>query len=176
MFKRVGDIIRIHRCSIGQFKDRKTISAIIPYHSSWAIFDGREKKDILKDKRREDRRRERHEEQVKRRNYQLQSNQQNEEEEEDIDMSDEESMTEDSDSSSENEEGLKSQSQDGKKLAVEDQRQHEQSIKDFFGMGERNNIQPSNKIDIPPTAVAAIKTSSKQQLSQQSMVNEDQEV
>lgn len=43
-FKRIGEIIRIHRGNIGLFKERKTISVIINYGSSWAIFDGRQNK------------------------------------------------------------------------------------------------------------------------------------
>eukprot|EP00347_Sterkiella_histriomuscorum_P023869 403333104 len=48
-FKRVGDIVRIHRCNIGYFKERKTFSVIIPFGSSWVTFEGREKKEIFED-------------------------------------------------------------------------------------------------------------------------------
>ncbi len=39
-FCRIGDIIRIHRCNVGTFKDRKTFTSIISYGSSWALFEG----------------------------------------------------------------------------------------------------------------------------------------
>ena len=39
-FKRVGDIIRIHRANIGQYKNFKTFSVNLAYGSSWCIFSG----------------------------------------------------------------------------------------------------------------------------------------
>lgn len=39
-FKHVGDIIRIHRCNVGVFKERKTFSCIMNFGSSWVVFNG----------------------------------------------------------------------------------------------------------------------------------------
>jgi hypothetical protein len=36
--QRVGDIIRIHRASVGEYKDQKQFTANIFFNSSWAIF------------------------------------------------------------------------------------------------------------------------------------------
>jgi hypothetical protein len=36
--QRVGDIIRIHRASVGKYKDQKQFTANIFFNSSWAIF------------------------------------------------------------------------------------------------------------------------------------------
>ena len=36
--KHVGDIIRIHRANIGQYKSYKTFCANIDFGSSWALF------------------------------------------------------------------------------------------------------------------------------------------
>lgn len=40
MFKRVGDIIRIHRANIGTYKNFKTFSVNLAFGSSWVIFSG----------------------------------------------------------------------------------------------------------------------------------------
>jgi len=40
VFKRVGEIIRIHRCNIGQYKSQKTFFVNMGYGSSWTIFEG----------------------------------------------------------------------------------------------------------------------------------------
>jgi hypothetical protein len=39
-FKRVGDIIRIHRANIGIYKQYKTFSVNLAFGSSWCIFSG----------------------------------------------------------------------------------------------------------------------------------------
>lgn len=39
-FKRVGDIIRIHRANIGMYKSYKTFSVNLAFGSSWVIFSG----------------------------------------------------------------------------------------------------------------------------------------
>jgi len=39
-FKRVGDIIRIHRANIGSYKNYKTFSVNLAFGSSWVIFSG----------------------------------------------------------------------------------------------------------------------------------------
>lgn len=39
-FKRVGDIIRIHRANIGTYKNYKTFSVNLAFGSSWVIFSG----------------------------------------------------------------------------------------------------------------------------------------
>ena len=39
-FKRVGDIIRIHRANIGIYKHYKTFSVNLAFGSSWCIFSG----------------------------------------------------------------------------------------------------------------------------------------
>ena len=36
--QRIGDIIRIHRASVGQYKNVKQFTANIFFNSSWAIF------------------------------------------------------------------------------------------------------------------------------------------
>jgi hypothetical protein len=38
--KKVGDIIRVHRCNIGQYRNFKTFYANIDFGSSWALFRG----------------------------------------------------------------------------------------------------------------------------------------
>ena len=38
--KRVGEIIRLHRATIGNFKNYKTISINVGYSSSWCVFKG----------------------------------------------------------------------------------------------------------------------------------------
>lgn len=38
--KKVGDIIRVHRCNIGQFRNFKTFYANIDFGSSWVLFRG----------------------------------------------------------------------------------------------------------------------------------------
>ena len=40
----MGEIIRIHRCNIGQFKSNKTFFVNMGYGSSWIIFEGVPKK------------------------------------------------------------------------------------------------------------------------------------
>lgn len=40
VFKRVGDIIRIHRANIGSYKNYKTFSVNLAFGSSWVIFNG----------------------------------------------------------------------------------------------------------------------------------------
>jgi len=45
-FKRVGDIIRIHRANIGQYRNYKTFCANVDFGSSWAIFKGAELEDV----------------------------------------------------------------------------------------------------------------------------------
>ncbi|CDW77815.1 alpha telomere binding protein [Stylonychia lemnae] len=130
VFKRIGDIIRIHRCNIAQFKERKTFSVIINFGSHWVIFDGRDKKAILKDQKAL-------------------------EENKGEDEPDEESKA-------------KQNQQKTEQLQQSASKKPEQTIKDFFGMGD-TKPQPCNKIEIIP----------QQQLSQasvQSLVGEDQEV
>lgn len=39
-FKKMGEIIRIHRCNIGSFKGLKYFNVIMTYGSSWVIFEG----------------------------------------------------------------------------------------------------------------------------------------
>lgn len=39
-FKRIGEIIRIHRCNISQYKNSKTFYANIAYGTSWVLFEG----------------------------------------------------------------------------------------------------------------------------------------
>ena len=39
-FNRVGDIIRIHRANINQFRQHKVFIANIDYGSSWILFKG----------------------------------------------------------------------------------------------------------------------------------------
>ena len=39
-FKRVGDIIRIHRANIGTYRNFTTFSVNIAYASSWVMFSG----------------------------------------------------------------------------------------------------------------------------------------
>ena len=39
-FKKVGEIIRIHRCTIGTYNNQKTFLINMKYGSSWAIFEG----------------------------------------------------------------------------------------------------------------------------------------
>ena len=39
-FKKVGEIIRIHRCTIGNYNNQKTFLINMKYGSSWAIFEG----------------------------------------------------------------------------------------------------------------------------------------
>jgi hypothetical protein len=39
-FKKVGEIIRIHRASIGSYKNNKSFYVNISYGSSWIIFEG----------------------------------------------------------------------------------------------------------------------------------------
>ena len=46
MLKKVGDIIRIHRANIGQYRNYKTFYANIDFGSSWAIFNGPESAEI----------------------------------------------------------------------------------------------------------------------------------
>ena len=36
--QRIGDIIRVHRATVGTYKDRKQISVNICFNSSWALF------------------------------------------------------------------------------------------------------------------------------------------
>jgi hypothetical protein len=36
--QRVGDIIRVHRASVGIFKNQKQFTANIFFNSSWAVF------------------------------------------------------------------------------------------------------------------------------------------
>ena len=38
--KRVGDIIRIHRANIGQYRNFKTFMVNMDFGSSWALFRG----------------------------------------------------------------------------------------------------------------------------------------
>ena len=38
--KKIGEIIRIHRANIGQYKSYKTFCINIDYGSSWALFKG----------------------------------------------------------------------------------------------------------------------------------------
>ena len=38
--KRVGDIIRIHRANIGQYRNIKTFMVNMDFGSSWAVFRG----------------------------------------------------------------------------------------------------------------------------------------
>ena len=40
VIKRVGDIIRVHRANIGQYKGFKTFYANIDFGTSWALFEG----------------------------------------------------------------------------------------------------------------------------------------
>jgi hypothetical protein len=40
VFKKVGEIIRIHRCNISQFKNAKTFFVNMAYGSSWILFEG----------------------------------------------------------------------------------------------------------------------------------------
>ena len=40
--KRVGDIIRIHRANIGQYRNSKTFMVNMDFGSSWAVFRGTE--------------------------------------------------------------------------------------------------------------------------------------
>lgn len=49
-FERVGDIIRVHRANIGQYKNYKTFNANIDYGSSWVIFKGAEEKEQVDQK------------------------------------------------------------------------------------------------------------------------------
>ena len=39
-FRKVGDIIRIHRANIGSYKNYKTFSVNLAFGSSWVIFSG----------------------------------------------------------------------------------------------------------------------------------------
>ncbi len=39
-FKKIGEIIRIHRCTIGSYKNSKSFLVNMNYGSSWAIFEG----------------------------------------------------------------------------------------------------------------------------------------
>jgi len=39
-FNRIGDIIRIHRANINQFRQHKVFIANIDYGSSWILFKG----------------------------------------------------------------------------------------------------------------------------------------
>lgn len=38
--QRIGDIIRIHRASVGFYSNRKQLTANIFFNSSWALFSG----------------------------------------------------------------------------------------------------------------------------------------
>lgn len=40
VFKKVGEIIRIHRCNIGSYKNNKTFLVNLGYGSSWVLFEG----------------------------------------------------------------------------------------------------------------------------------------
>jgi hypothetical protein len=42
---RVGEIIRVHRANIGQYKNYKIFNANIDYGSSWVVFRGAEEYD-----------------------------------------------------------------------------------------------------------------------------------
>ena len=46
--KRVGDIIRIHRANIGQYRNYKTFMVNMDFGSSWALFRGAEPERPLK--------------------------------------------------------------------------------------------------------------------------------
>lgn len=39
-FKRIGDIIRIHKANVGQYKNHKTLCVNVNYGSNWTIFEG----------------------------------------------------------------------------------------------------------------------------------------
>jgi hypothetical protein len=39
-FKRIGEILRLHRCNIGQYKHLKQFNANMNYGTSWVIFEG----------------------------------------------------------------------------------------------------------------------------------------
>jgi hypothetical protein len=39
-FNRIGDIIRIHRANIGQYRNHKTFMCNVDYGTTWAIFKG----------------------------------------------------------------------------------------------------------------------------------------
>jgi len=43
-FKRVGEILRIHRCTISNYKGNRSFLVNVNYGSSWVIFEGMPKK------------------------------------------------------------------------------------------------------------------------------------
>ena len=45
-FKRVGEVVRIHRANVGQYKNHKTFLVNIEYGSSWAIFKGASENEV----------------------------------------------------------------------------------------------------------------------------------
>ena len=49
-FNRVGDIIRIQRANVGQYRNYKTFCANLDYGSTWAIFSGSSKLDSMASK------------------------------------------------------------------------------------------------------------------------------
>jgi hypothetical protein len=42
----MGEIIRIHRCNIGSYKQTKYFNVIMTYGSSWVIFEGMPEKHL----------------------------------------------------------------------------------------------------------------------------------
>ena len=47
-FKKVGEIIRFHRCNIGNYMSHKTFCVNMAYGSSWVIFEGMPSNNVKK--------------------------------------------------------------------------------------------------------------------------------